>query len=480
MTLALSHQPLSNGNKSFLLIVLLLIILFSCKAKPPQKSPNSTEITPIVLDTSSISSKIMAIEKSILENEKKRISDSISNTLLLNEDFQTSEKMPIPPSLNDIDTIAVQHNDDLQIKAKPRGDFLNIALILPFNNAQVPLNYSLFNIDTNKVLDDRTKMALEYYHGFKMAYNHHKKLGLKANIYVLDDNNDENKINQLLEDRPFPYVDIIVGPVYNKNLKIMADYALKNNIPIISPLSSVTYNTKSNPYYFIANTPNEGYFKFATDFISTDFQNLPIDIIYDPVDSLGNIALDYFSKHLNVRKIPFKIGKTDSVSTWYNVTDGTERVVIIPSFKESFAKYIVGRLEDQKLNLHIVGMHTWYKMKGLDFGDNYPHEVFVTSGTYTSNKSLLESINTKYSTLYNKSATDYVYQGYDLFNYIFSLYVNNDLYSPTPSSSLLNNSIMYNYDFVPMMEGADSINFYYNENITLLKLGTFGFSKVSR
>jgi hypothetical protein len=478
MTLAQSRQLLLNGNKSILLIVFLQVVFFSCKAKPPQKSNDSTEITPIVVDTSSISSKIKSIEKSILENEKKRISDSITHALIQNEDFQSIIETSKPQTEPLKDTISESQNNHTFIAPKPSGEFLNIALLLPFNNAQVPLNYSLFNIDTNKVLDDRTKMALEYYHGFKMAYNYHKKLGLKANIFVLDDNNNENKLNQLLFDRPFPYVDVIVGPVYNKNLKIMADYAKKYNIPIVSPLSSATYNTNNNPYYFIANTPNEGYFKYSADFIAKEFPNIPIDIIYDPSDSLGNIALEFFEKQLALRKIPFKIGKTDSIINWYNVTDGIERVVIIPSYKESFAKYITGRLEDEKLKLHIIGMQTWSKMKGLDFGDNYPHNVYVTSGSYIQNKSTLEQINNKYESLYHRSATDYVYQGYDLFNYLFSLYRNHDLYNAEPSSTLLNNSIMYNYNFIPMKNNLEGISYYYNGEINLLKLGTFGFTKV--
>lgn len=474
MTSALSHRLLLNGNKYFLFIAILHLTLFSCRAKPPQRSADTTDIVPIVLDTNSISSKILAIEKSISEHDKKRISDSITKALLHSDEFEdiAAEVDTI------INNIPADSSENIAPVLKPRGEFLNIALILPFNNAQVPLNYSLFNIDTNKVLDDRTKMALEYYHGFKLAYNVHKTLGLKANIYVLDDNNDEYKLNQLLLDRPFPYVDVIVGPIYNKNLKIMADYAQKNNIPIISPLSNVTYNTHNNPNYFIANTPNEGFYKFTSQYISKHYPNMPIDIIFDPSDSLGNVATSYFADNLNTNKIPFKIGKTDSVVNWYNVTDGTERLVIIPSYKESFAKYIVGRLEDENLKLHIIGMPTWTKMKGLDFGDNYPHEVLVTSATNIQSKSYLDQINSKYSTLYNRTATDYVYQGYDLFNYIFSIYKNHDLYSDIPSNSLLNNNLMYNYNFIPMLDSNENIDYYYNGYINMMKLGNFGFYKV--
>lgn len=471
MTLAQNHLPLLSGNK-ILTLFLALFFAVSCGAKPPQKGKIDAENTPIVIDSNSISNKILAIEKSIIESEKNRISDSITNSLIKKDEIELIDSV-VEIKESNIKPIVEEVPDFV------KNDFINLALILPFNTSQVPLNYSIFNIDSNKTLDDRTKMAMEFYHGFKLAYNKYKKSGLKANLFVLDDSNDEEKLKKLLTDRPFPYVDLVVGPVFNKNIKIMANYCKENRIPMISPLSSSSNAIENNPYYYMANTPNEAYYENIIKFIKEKYADTPIDAIYDPNDSLGNVALNYISKAITLNKIAFKIGKTDSTSSWYNKPKGEKRLVLITSYKETFTNYLVGRLEDEQADLQIIGMPNWNKMKGLDFGTNYPHDVYLFSNNTTKDKAIQDQLAQKYEITYARSITDNVYQAYDLFSYIFELYQESDLLHANQIIQNFNNSSLFKYKFVPMYNENHEVKYMYNSSIELLKLSTFGFTKVN-
>ena len=130
-------------------------------------------------------------------------------------------------------------------------DTLHIALMLPL---YIPQNVS--DSSRNYQVYKRTKRFYELYEGVLLAINNLKK-DINVKIYVYDTENNQSKVVQILEKPILKSMDLILGPVYTKNVKLVADFAKRNKINMVSLLSKNGEFLENNPYAFQANPSNE-------------------------------------------------------------------------------------------------------------------------------------------------------------------------------------------------------------------------------
>ncbi|HCC69854.1 MAG TPA: hypothetical protein DEQ09_01675, partial [Bacteroidales bacterium] len=97
----------------------------------------------------------------------------------------------------------------------------------------------------------RSEVFIEFYEGALLAIEALKQKGLDIDLQVFDTMRDSLRVERYLETGRLRDADLIVGPVYPDNLELVARYARRYRIPVVSPLASQKPEIlRINPYLF--------------------------------------------------------------------------------------------------------------------------------------------------------------------------------------------------------------------------------------
>ena len=117
----------------------------------------------------------------------------------------------------------------------------------------------------------RSMRMIEFYEGFLLAVDSLKRSGVSVDMYVYDSGKTEYSINTILSKPELKEMNVIVGPLYQVQIKPLAEFTQKNNIRLVIPFSAKTDVVFNNPSIYQINTPqsylySEVYQNFARKF----------------------------------------------------------------------------------------------------------------------------------------------------------------------------------------------------------------------
>ncbi len=99
---------------------------------------------------------------------------------------------------------------------------------------------------------------IEMYEGILLAADTLRSLGLDINIHTYDIKGDTIEITRLIRSGALSGMDLIIGPVYSRNLTIVAAYAGELGIPVVSPVPLFSNSPlNGNPLLFMAGSSLE-------------------------------------------------------------------------------------------------------------------------------------------------------------------------------------------------------------------------------
>lgn len=146
-----------------------------------------------------------------------------------------------------------------------KGEY-NVAVLLPF---YLKDNSERTEIDSSQMVKGKPVYKIiarpdhwiypssvpfiELYQGALIAADTLRSLGLSINMYAFDTGEDTAVVEELIRSGRLDKMDLIIGPVFSKNLLRVAAYACQNKIPVVSPVP--LYNNtplSGNPCLFMA------------------------------------------------------------------------------------------------------------------------------------------------------------------------------------------------------------------------------------
>lgn len=462
MILVQSHQRLLNGNN--LLIFLLIIAGISSCASKNISSTKKTE-------TIEVGDRIKKKDK----EKQVDVVDIVTKPSVVTED--SIKQKPVIFDLDNGNTVPVNQNTtSTKTPNNIQKEYYNVAVILPFFLDQIPLG--LYVDDSTKQLSVDSKNAMEFYLGSQMARERFESENLEANVYFLDDKNDSLTTVSLFNKKPFPVVDYIVGPVYYKNLKIVADYAKKNHVPMVSPFANSMY-IKDNPFYFNANASLRSQYGFILETTKAKFPNKIVEVIYDGTDSLSesiNILKGIADKYYGYAGIKYtslsafsdaakQLAQTDTLS---------ERIILIYSSKESYIKSVIVKLKGLKNRLQIFTSACAKNPKALT-DLKTPHAVYTVFPYNCSNPNF-SVFAAKYEEKYKKKPGEMANQAYDLMLHLLNtLDKKQTLQDNTYNFTIDFDNTQTKFQFKPVLNKNGDVDYFDNSFMYLYKYvnGTF-------
>lgn len=377
-----------------------------------------------------------------------------------------------------------------------------VAVMLPFyleqNDEEFYVDSSEYDVNGKKIYErvyyspyyiyPKSVGVVEFYEGLLLSVDSLRKSGLSVNINVYDTANDTLKIQEILRDPEMQTMDLIIGPIYNQEIKMVSEFSKAHGINMISPLSDNLNFVYDNPNLFQVNPSYEAQIEEFAKYVST-FQNENIVIVHDG-DSIGysNIQMvkerifSYLSVDTLVNNIQFKeVVFKDSINVFQHALDkDISNVFVIPSNNEAFVTNVLTKLNTLKSfgsDVKVVGLSRWQRFSNVDPEYFFNLNLSLSTPFFIDyHHKDVKNFVVKYRDVYHTEPDQMAVHGYDVGLYFLSALKE---YGRNFSNCIINYDVdllQAKYKFVKWYEysgyenvGVEIIKYYDGYNIFRIK-----------
>ena len=388
--------------------------------------------------------------------------------------------------------------DDCQKVDSLNEEKYQVAVMLPFylekNDEEFYIDSSEYDDNGKKIYEKvyyspyyiypRSKAMVEFYEGLLLSVDSLKQTGLSVNLNVFDTRNDTAKIKKLLKDPEMQTMDLIIGPIYNPEIKLVSEFSKAHGIDMILPLSDNLSFIYDNPNLFQVYPSYEAQIEEYAKYVST-FRDKNIIIVHDG-DSIGynNIQMvkdrifSYLSVDTIVNNIQFKeVVFTDSINVFQHAIDkDISNVFVVPSNNEAFVTDVVTKLNTLKTfgsDISVVGLSRWQRFSNVDPEYYFNLNLSLATPFFIDyHHEDVKKFVSKYRETYKTEPAQMAIHGYDVGLYFLSALKN---YGTNFSNCIVNYDVdllQAKYKFVRWYQnsgfenvGVDMIKYYDGYNI---------------
>ncbi len=297
---------------------------------------------------------------------------------------------------------------------------ITVAILLPFDvdaTERANIITKIVDEDTVQVTRDeliispRSKTFVEFYEGALLAIDSLKKKGAHIHLLTFDTAPDSIRVKEILSKPEMQLADLIIGPAYASNLKMVSQFAKQKQIQMISPLSNINEEMDNNPMLFQVNTADTLLFDGYADYIANMSYQERVIIIKSAnaereEELLAKTIKDrIYLKHMqqgimpDFKEITFSSQDIQGVAALMKEDD--KNIVVIPSPKEADVSKIVTTLKGVKettsCKIKLVGFSKWLRFQTINPDDIYSLDTdILTTQALDYNDELVQRFITKY------------------------------------------------------------------------------------
>lgn len=353
-------------------------------------------------------------------------STEIENSEIINESIENAQDF--------LDTLLIDLNlNEDTIIFNPRDSIVNIAILLPFLSNTKDSIYSSGKKITPTHFLKKSRISLEFYSGLLFSfYEFLSDSTLSINLNVFDTHQSIDSIKNIIMNNNLDSMDIIFGPLYQKQFDYVSRKIHNPNTFLISPLQNnsieIQYEENCKVYYFESNNNNKvsNLSKYIYDTYIKNKSYLDTVFVFLKKDDKKQKIINNYLKEWDNNIIYHEIEKSTiseqmSDEEINKITD----VVFIPSDDPVFVSDIISRLhalKDSSLTIFCTDNITKFnliphkELFELNVHFLSEHEPFYENEKY---------INSFYNYFSINPQSKYVIQGYKCGTYFLNLFFNN-------------------------------------------------------
>jgi LysM repeat protein len=384
----------------------------------------------------------------------------------LSEGFRAGEYIKVPQHdevdvTESIELEEDENEDDLFKELKDRKnkfkkkESYDIAFMLPLYLDKNDTIEAYQDLQQEDNIYKKTRYALDFYSGAKIAIDSLNKAGMAINVHVYDTKNDPHETFDLVAQKEFDDFDLVIGPFYSKNFKIAAEILSRRDVPIVAPLSTKGNLLENIPNAFQVIPTKKRQVNYLSEYISENYQddNLIVVRRNDEDDEkysewmLSSLELDSV---LNFKEVIVEGAVIDSIHHELDSMAETN-VVLVPSVEKDFVTDLLTKLNATRdSSLVIFGMPDWYSFKELDYDYLMNLNVHMpNSGVLSYQDSFTQYFVNNYQEQTGSDPSPrFSFSGFDVTYYFLSLLneyggISSDMF--LEPKELLNLNFDYNY-----------------------------------
>jgi len=265
-----------------------------------------------------------------------------------------------------------------------------------------------------------TNSFLEFYCGVLIATEKLAESGMKVKLFVYDTNQDSATIEKLVKKPEFLSFDLIIGPVFPENQKIMSELSAKNHIPMVSPLSSDSRYVAKTPGYYQINPGRKLRLTSTADYISDKFAGQNIILLnHEAPSGDEKLLLDRLNQRLGANNLRhYNIMAEDGTTGLEALVHADkENIFVLADGNEANVSVALTRLNtiSKTFKIKVVGLQEYTKMQSIN--TEYLHNIdlhYLSPYYIDYGNSKVNGFIGKYRAAFNSEPSQYSFQGYDV------------------------------------------------------------------
>lgn len=303
-----------------------------------------------------------------------------------------------------------------EVKPVKKFTEANISLLVPFKLNQL-------NLETaTKTQLERADMAIDFYQGVKLGIDSAASLGLNFRLNVLDSRDDNSQVAALLKKENLKNSDLIIGPVFPEGIKYMTNYAIANNVMVISPLAASRPNDFDNPNLIsIVNHIDQHAVKIA-DYIAKNYQSAnTIVVLINPKKTADEQFATPLKDQFKQRYPSFIVQEfTSGYAFETRMVRGKKYALVICSADPKFVAPTLDKIFKLKnlktggYDISLFGHPNWLKQTYNLSQLQDLNTIVSTSYRIDYKSSAVINFIKKYRAAFNFEPSEYSYKGFDI------------------------------------------------------------------
>lgn len=306
---------------------------------------------------------------------------------------------------------------------------LTVSFLLPFY-----LNVN-DTIDTLKnslrpIIYSKSTLALNFYQGALLALDSLKNEGVSCDVHFFDTENNANRVKELATNDTVEHSNLIIGPFYRSNFKVISQTARENVIPIVSPVKLSNKVLLSNPTAVKVYSNNAAHIINMAKYIYQHYADSNV-ILMNTAHYKDRNALDLFKKHINkwradkqrdtLPQIDIYTFKKERIAPL--LQDSTHYVFVLPSKEQVWVTQFLTYLNDvyragRGIEFTVFGLEKWLSYDNLNTTMLQNLNVHFNSSRYINYQDpKVIDLTKKYRHVYHTDLDEFSLLGFDVTYY---------------------------------------------------------------
>ena len=364
------------------------------------------------------------------------------NSFLEEEGLKKGQELKIIYRLKDcIEDSIIPAKDSLLLTDQLiNNNVINVSLLLPFFIDQSDSIIKECPKNTICSLKKITENSILTYNGIKIALDELKEKGYNIELSIYDTKYDTTTTKEILSDSLFMKTQLIIGPLYSKNIKLARSYSKNYKIPMVT-----TYNIPSQalfnyPNLFKLNSSRSTQSKEIANFIRKNNSKENILLIVDKDDRKSRVYGSIFSDEYNdsiylmdslnpLDSIPIIFVKRGDDWSYLEkkLSKKTNNIFVVCSNKVPFLTYafnqIIGFSNSQnhyKSKFTVFGFEDLYRLNTIDVKYKNKFNLhFSSNGIVNYDSENVTSFANHYRDKFFSEPTELACESYDMVKSIF-------------------------------------------------------------
>ncbi len=294
----------------------------------------------------------------------------------------------------------------------------------------------------------RNQFVLDLYEGMKLAVDTLAKQGTKISLRAYDTERNQEKIKRILETKELRNTDLIVGPLFQEENKLVQEFSSVNQINVFNPISNNTDLIRSNFYGFLFQPGFEALGEQAAQFLIDQDSTRKCMVFYGESKRDSTLAASFVKR---ASKSGLKILRTERVTK-----ENSGKIIDILATPTEFDEFkypiqftlpkdsldcifvasddplvytkVISSVETRSDSVTIVGSENWLDQSAVDYEKYQSLNIILTGSNFSAiNNKWYQAFQRKFIRTHGRISSTSAYTNYAKLGYDFMLFVGNAL-----------------------------------------------------
>ncbi len=341
-----------------------------------------------------------------------------------------------------------------------------------------------------------TMMSLSFQRGIMMAVDSLKKAGMNVNIHVFDTENDTAAVSKILKKQEMKDVDLIFGPLFPRQIKVVTEFAKQNKIQNVIPVPVSNKALYKNPYVskYSVSTPTQ--VKYMGKFIAENFSDANVIAIKNSGNKQDGYYFNEFVKsyNSNIKNQPTRLrdsvlytsmsssSKLTSVESKMSATN--LNLIVVPSEDVGHVSNFVTKLSAttnrnpySKYEVMVFGLEDFMEFETIDEKYKNRYNLHIVASNYIDyNSKEVNDFILSYRLKYGIDPDKYTMNGFDAaFTNLKGLLLYGSVFTPNYPNLKNDKGFAAGSEYIMVEPGSG----YENQSVKVLRYNDYRIEVVN-